>query len=286
MRYHARPVVRNPFANTFADSQLGRRITVAVVLLPLVAVLVSRGGLWSAGLFGAAAGIATREYLRLAVPASGPGGWLTVGVAASVPLLPTLAPGQPAVAACAAAMGLSMVLWTCHLLRGPRAEAPVRIGHMLAAVVFIAGGLFALACLRAGSEGLGWTAAVLIGSWANDTAAFLAGKVAGRHKLMPAVSPGKTWEGFIGGALGGVGASIVGGGVLLPGLTVVHCIVLGLLMGLFGPLGDLSKSMLKRAYHVKDTGRILPGHGGMLDRIDAILFNAPAVLLFRWLAQS
>lgn len=71
--------------------------------------------------------------------------------------------------------------------------------------------------------------------------------------------------------------------VLLPALTVGECVVLGGLMGLFGPLGDLSKSLLKRAYHVKDSGRILPGHGGMLDRIDAVLFNAPVVLLYRWL---
>jgi phosphatidate cytidylyltransferase len=270
----------------FPASELGKRIAVAVVLLPLVAVLVWQGGLWSAGLFGVAAGLATREYLRLAVPASGLGGWLTAAAAAAVPLLPTIAPGQALPAAYAVTMGLSVVLWTYHLLRGPRPDAPTRIGHMLAAVVFIAGGLFALACLRAGADGFGWTAAVLMGSWANDTAAFFTGKMAGRHKLMPAVSPGKTWEGFIGGALGGVAALMVAGRPLLPGLTVMEWIPLGLLMAVFGPLGDLSKSMLKRAYHVKDAGRILPGHGGILDRIDAILFNAPVVLLFCRVIQS
>lgn len=143
----------------FPVSELGKRIAVAVVLLPLVAVLVWQGGLWSAGLFGVAAGIATREYLRLAVPASDLGGWLTAASAATVPLLPTIAPGQALPASYAVTMGLSVVLWTYHLLRGPRPDAPARIGHMFAAVVFIAGGLFALACLRAGAAGLGWTAA-------------------------------------------------------------------------------------------------------------------------------
>lgn len=267
----------------FVQTELGKRLTVAVVLLPPVAALLWRGGLWAAALFALVAAVAVREYLRLAVPASGAAGWLTVGVAALLPLLPVLAPGQVGGAFAVLVAGLSVALWTCHLLRGPRPEAPARIGHMLAAIVFVGSGLLALALLREAPGGRGWAAAVLIGTWANDSAAFFTGRAWGRHKLLAVVSPGKTWEGFLGGALGGVMALLAVRGFLLPALAPVHCVALAGLMGLFGPLGDLSKSMLKRAYHVKDAGRILPGHGGMLDRIDAVLFNAPVVLLYRWL---
>ena len=276
------PAVRG----TRLGSEIGKRVAVAVVLLPLVALLLWRGGLWCGALLALAAAVATREYLRLALPAAGLGGWLAVGVAAALPLLPVVAPGQVGVAACSLVAALSVGLWTLHLAAGPRQEAPVRIGHMLTAVIFVGGGLLALSVLRAGPRGLGWASAVLVGSWANDTAAFFSGKALGRHKLLPAVSPGKTWEGLLGGLLGGVAALVLAAGFLLPALGVLECLLLGALMGVFGPLGDLSKSMLKRAYHVKDAGRILPGHGGMLDRIDAVLFNAPVVLILRWLVDA
>ena len=117
--------------------------------------------------------------------------------------------------------------------------------------------------------------------WGNDTAAYFVGRSLGRHKLLPAVSPGKTWEGLLGGTVGGIAALLAVQGLLPQGLGVRDCLVLGLLTAIFGPLGDLSKSMLKRTYQVKDSGHLLPGHGGMLDRIDAVLFNAPVVLGYR-----
>ena len=267
-------------------TEIGARSAVVVILLPPVAALLWLGGWWSAALFAIGAAIASREYLRLAVPAGGPSVWLAIAGTAGLTLGPMLAPSDPAAFFYLLVVGLAMALWGYHLAFGPRPEAPVRIGHMLAAVIFIGGGLFALAVLRAGPAGLGWAAVVLAGSWGNDTAAYFTGRSIGRHKLLPAVSPGKTWEGFVGGLAGGVAALVVLRGALLPGLTVPDCLLLGLLMGLCGPVGDLSKSMLKRAYHVKDMGRILPGHGGVLDRIDAVLFNAPAVLAYCWLAAA
>jgi len=98
--------------------------------------------------------------------------------------------------------------------------------------------------------------------------------------MAPAISPNKTWEGFAGGLVGSVGGMFIARAVAFPGLTPLDCSVLGLAGGLLGPLGDLSESQLKRAYQVKDSGKIIPGHGGLLDRVDALLFNAPAVYLY------
>ena len=110
-------------------------------------------------------------------------------------------------------------------------------------------------------------------TWLSDTGALFVGKAFGRHKLAPNVSPGKTWEGSLGGlatsALAGV---LLGHWLQLP---LIHALLLGFLCGLFGQIGDLCESALKRDLGVKDFGAVLPGHGGILDRIDSLLFSAP-----------
>jgi phosphatidate cytidylyltransferase len=115
-----------------------------------------------------------------------------------------------------------------------------------------------------------------------DTVAYLVGKAWGRHKMAPRISPGKTWEGFGGSLLGGVVASIVV--VLIFSKTSWHDLGLPVILGfgfmgafvaVFGVLGDLSESFLKRAVGVKDSGKLIPGHGGILDRVDGLLFTTP-----------
>jgi phosphatidate cytidylyltransferase len=121
-------------------------------------------------------------------------------------------------------------------------------------------------------------------TWANDTFAYFAGMLFGRHKLYEKVSPKKTWEGFAGGALGSVAGALVVRSTLLPELPVPMAVLLGAGAALLGPMGDFTESLLKRAAGVKDSGRLIPGHGGLLDRIDALLFVVPWVYLFvRWL---
>ena len=125
------------------------------------------------------------------------------------------------------------------------------------------------------------SSAALVITWANDTAAYFAGRFLGRHKLYPAVSPNKTWEGFFGGMVGSVGGMFIARAGFFPEFTVVDCVVLGVGgRDRSAPSGDLCESMLKRAYGVKDSGKMIPGHGGMLDRIDALLFNAPLVFVY------
>lgn len=125
-----------------------------------------------------------------------------------------------------------------------------------------------------------WLLMVLLGTAACDTGAYFVGILLGRHKLIPHISPGKTWEGLAGGVLGAIVAALALSGLL--GLSVVQAIVLGLVVCAAAVSGDLCESLLKRAAGVKDSGHIIPGHGGVLDRIDSILFVLPAVY---WFAQ-
>lgn len=116
------------------------------------------------------------------------------------------------------------------------------------------------------------------GTWAADTFAYFVGTKFGKHKLAPAVSPGKTREGTAGGVAGSIlGVTAVGG---LFGLPLGHMAAVGLIVGLVAPLGDLVESSIKRYAGVKDSGRLLPGHGGVLDRFDSVMFAAPAVYYY------
>lgn len=115
--------------------------------------------------------------------------------------------------------------------------------------------------------------------WAHDIFAYLTGLAIGKHKLFERISPKKTWE----GSLGGVIFSLLmawGLSLFIHDLAMLEWMGMALIIAVFGTLGDLSESMLKRKYDVKDSGTILPGHGGILDRFDATMFSAPAVLFY------
>lgn len=128
-----------------------------------------------------------------------------------------------------------------------------------------------------------WVWLPLCCAWGNDSAAYFAGKAFGKHKMYPLLSPKKSWEGFVGGAAGCVGLPFVLLFAFRPWLldvspldiffVAVPAIVLA-------PVGDLIESMMKRSYHAKDAGSILPGHGGFLDRVDAVYIVAPWTLLY------
>lgn len=119
--------------------------------------------------------------------------------------------------------------------------------------------------------------------WLNDTGAFLVGSSMGRHKLFPSVSPKKSWEGAIGGVIFSIGAAFVVEYCFpdyFDSVTIVQLCVMGLIVGIISIWGDLVESMIKRTLHVKDSGNLIPGHGGILDRIDSLLLVAPAVAVY------
>ncbi len=117
----------------------------------------------------------------------------------------------------------------------------------------------------------------------SDTGAYIVGSLIGRHKMIPRVSPGKTWEGFGGAILVSIGASVLFAALFkghMPGLTLPHSLILGFLLGISAVVGDLIESIFKREAAVKDSGRFLPGIGGILDLLDSLLFNAPIMYLY------
>ena len=134
--------------------------------------------------------------------------------------------------------------------------------------------------------GLEWTLLVLAVTWVGDTAALLGGKKFGRTKFAPRLSPSKTNEGALAGLLAGTLAAVLLHYFVFVDLPLKHLIPAALLIGLFGQLGDLAESMLKRAAEVKESGDLIPGHGGVLDRIDSLLFAFPVLCLYLQLVYS
>jgi phosphatidate cytidylyltransferase len=115
--------------------------------------------------------------------------------------------------------------------------------------------------------------------WSHDTFAYLTGILLGKHKLMEKVSPKKTWEGTIGGTIFGMTAAYIIS-LFFTEIMTWQWIIAGLIISVTGTLGDLSESLLKRSFHVKDSGTVFPGHGGVLDRFDAVLFSAPSLFCY------
>jgi len=127
----------------------------------------------------------------------------------------------------------------------------------------------------------GFTVLSIFGSiWVCDSAAYFAGRAFGRHKLFPRVSPNKTWEGALVGCVGAVLAFALFQRLLLPYLSIRDALVCGALIGVFGQIGDLAESLLKRDAGVKDSSTLIPGHGGVLDRFDSLLFVAPLLFVY------
>ncbi len=260
---------------------LFERAISAVVLLPLAIWLTWLGGWPFAGLVAVAAGVCAAELLLM----SGPlklAEWFGVAVAAAIPLLAavhrgeTLLPSWAPLGLAFATLALLGLLLFTHEQQG---EVPVRAGRVTLAWLYC--GLLAstLVGLRV-HGGTAWVVLAFVVTWANDTFAYFAGMFFGKHPLYAKVSPKKTWEGFAGGAAGSVVGALVIRATMLPELPLLHALLLGAGAAVLGPLGDFTESLLKRAAGVKDSGKLIPGHGGLLDRIDALLFVVPWVYLF------
>ena len=128
-----------------------------------------------------------------------------------------------------------------------------------------------------------WLLYALVLNWVADTVAFVAGKAFGRHKLAPRLSPGKTWEGAVAGLVGTAIFGVIYLNRLIPEVPPVEALALTVIATIAGQFGDLAESALKRGANVKDSGNLLPGHGGLLDRVDSTLFTLPLVYL--WVAK-
>jgi len=155
-----------------------------------------------------------------------------------------------------------------------------RISVASIGIVYICIFLSYLVLIRNRAEGVEWIFFVLIVLWMGDTGAYIAGSLIGRKKLCPSISPNKTVEGAIAGVLFSLLAGLACKKLFLPELSVVHCLIVTGGIACMGQLGDLCESIFKRERGVKDSGSLLPGHGGMLDRIDSLLFAAPLLYYY------
>jgi len=248
------------------------RLVVAAAAIPLVLGIVYLGGWWMFALVTVAAAVGLHEFWLLSRPlsplaAAGYLGGMLALVGAETGGIGWMIGGALIAFPFAFAMkGIS------ETRQAPTAS----ISATVMGAVWIGVGLSFLLLVRGlPLHGRLATYTVVLAIWAGDTFAYFGGRLLGRHRMAPNTSPGKTWEGFVIGTAATVFVAFV---ALYKSnfLTIGESIVLGAVIAVAAPLGDLFESMLKRDAGVKDTGRLLGGHGGMLDRIDAVLFAAPA----------
>ncbi len=248
------------------------RIVVAVAAVPVVLGILYLGGWWVFGLAALAGAIALHEFWVLAKPlrALAPAGY----VGAALALVGAEVGGVEWMVG-----GFMTTFALAFLLKGiseTRQAATVAVSGTVMGAAWVGLGLGFLLLLRElPQHGRLAAFTVLIAVWAGDTFAYAGGRLIGRHKLAPTTSPGKTWEGFMVGAVATVFVAFVAF-YKQDVLSITGSIVLGVAIAVAAPVGDLFESLLKRDMQVKDTGRLLGGHGGLLDRIDALLFAAPA----------
>ena len=255
-------------------TNLASRLVVAAVGLPLVLGMLWLGGWWLFSLLAVAACIGVHEFVTTARPLR--------------PLAPAVY-GGALLALLGAQMGgvvwllggflatfvLSFVL---HALSSTRAPTTAAVGSTVLGAAWIGIGLGFLLLLRQMHDhGRLIAFTVVLAAWAAATFAYFGGRLTGRHKLAPRLSPGKSWEGLLVGALAGVFVAFIAlYDTRHKYLSVSQAIVLGIVVVLAEVIGDLFESAVKRDLEVKDTGSLLGGHGGMVDRIDGLLFAAPA----------
>ena len=260
------------------------RVLSAVFILPLVAILLLRGGWLFILLVISFVMVAGFEYKRML----GRKGYLI-----SLPIIWSLILLWMAAAYWQEIRilepGLALIILTGagrQLTSGSRTTEPTASWALtLAGGIYLGVGGFYLQRLRAQPDGLWWLLSALIIVWVADTGAYVVGRRWGRHKMAPQISPGKSWEGYgaeiVTGVLLGTLCGIFGLAISSWQLTPFWGGMLGLLLALVTPLGDFFVSMIKREVGVKDTSSLIPGHGGAFDRLDSILWAGILTWFFR-----
>lgn len=277
-------------------NNLTLRLLSAAVLLPVVIAAFIFGDIWVKALCIAAAAACFFEFGAVVAPKDPVArGFLFVGGTVVVTL--GLFVEQP-MAALLTIQVAFFALSALFVLR-PGVDLVVafrQLALLVFSLVWVAPGVISLARLRdlgdlpafvpEGSPSAAAAAFIMTAmtaTWSNDTCAYFAGRFLGKHKMAGLISPKKTWEGFIGGAIGTPILLFVGKNIapdLFGPITLVDIAAVSLPVSFLGPIGDLVESLWKRAFEVKDSGNLIPGHGGMLDRIDAVFFVAPWVLAY------
>lgn len=257
---------------------LARRIFTAAVLVPLLVAVTLYGKGWPFFLLaGAAAAGCALEYFRMFFVR---GRDRAAGVAVTALTFAACAGLPAAVAAAAGSLCAAFAAWTFLPGESPAGEKVRCASLFVLGAVYVGGFLAAWPRAIRLPRGEHWVLLGIAAVAAGDTAAYFTGRAAGRRKLAPAVSPNKTVEGAAGGLAASVAAAVAYAALALPGLPAWYAAAAGAVVGAAGQAGDLFESLLKRAAGVKDSGTLLPGHGGLFDRADGVIAAGPALFLF------
>jgi phosphatidate cytidylyltransferase len=276
-------------------SSLAQRWLTALFAIPIVLVFVWFGGWWAllATAIVVIVGCLELHSMLLGIKRH-PLIWISLGLSLLF-LVSAMLPQQQRLLALEIGIGASILLsFPCFFWRETLEGALVDWALTLV-IAFYIGWPMSLLLLLRGFEpavfhpssgallylpaGIWWLMTVFLGVWLFDAAAFFSGRRFGRYKLAPLISPGKTWEGVIGGLLACIIACLVTTVIPL-GVPWYLSVLLAILIAVAATLGDLSESLIKRQTNAKDSGQIMPGHGGMLDRIDSVLFALIVVYIF------
>jgi len=274
-----------------AVSPAWKRIASSIVLIPVFVWVTTGAPAWVFQLLVvAASAVACRELARMFERTGRPiATWLTVGVGAAL----------TASFATSLYTGLGIDGQPVRWMPTPELALLVGVGLICSAPLWSSGRplVESTANTLFGAIYIGWLLGYaiwlqgradgpqlvlfLVGvTWAGESAAYLVGSSVGRHRLAPVLSPGKTVEGAIAQVIVSIAAALALGFWLLPACGLLGAAGAGVVLGVIGQVGDLAESAIKRSIGTKDTGDLIPGHGGMLDRIDSLLFNAPALYLY------
>ncbi|HLY31412.1 MAG TPA: phosphatidate cytidylyltransferase, partial [Ktedonobacterales bacterium] len=279
-----RPALAKPEQEMGWLASLWQRLVSAFVLIPIVVLLAVFGGWWAfaGGLVALALGA---WELRAMFAHKGWRPHTAMSVAMGVVfLVAAILPAYRLPLLYVGVCGVIILSFALFLNKRESFEAALRdwaltlaspfyLGWPLALFVVLRGDTFGI-----GSRGFWWTVATCFMVWANDSAALVVGHFWGRTKLSPHISPAKTWEGFVGGLLLTIAAAFVFTAPLH--IAWYLALALGVSVTIAATIGDLAESLLKRATGVKDSGTLIPGHGGLLDRMDSLLFGVMVVFCF------
>jgi len=254
--------------------ELVLRIVSVIALVPFVIYLIHMGGFFFKGLLIIITFLVGFEYERVTQLPKKSRGVLSAGVFATAFWLMAF----PDTRAYIDGGVMSVILGVAFYGIGLILKKP-QLGWAALGIPYIAIPMFSMGFIYDVTGAPYWLYWLLLVSWGSDTGAYVIGKLTGGPKLVPKISPNKTWAGFVGGMLVGLGFG-TGAGIYFDLGPVFTLAIAAVLLSIWGAVGDLFESFIKRRFGVKDSGFLIPGHGGVLDRVDAMMFAAPATAIW------
>jgi phosphatidate cytidylyltransferase len=257
-----------------SDNSLSRRLISAAIALPLLILSVWIGTWWLAAIAVLTALLALREFYRL-TGAAGASPYTPLGIAWGVGLIAAAASGGTGwLWVLLYGALLTLIVWVVR-----RSSPSVKVDALVTAfgALYIGGTLSAAVLIRQLDQGFQWLLLAFLITFATDTGAYAVGKLLGSRRMAPSISPGKTWEGAVGGVAAGIGVTLALVALLDLPLSTWSTLGLGAGATVVSQVGDLMESKLKRLAGAKESGRLIPGHGGLLDRLDSLVLVFPLV---------